>query len=515
MGFRPKACGALCAILAGVCLGVPLGTLQGQEAEPLPPLLADLKAAADFERAAKRTAVVKAVEDPAVPAGQALRQALVAQAATWRRTDDRNFVGHCFIALGELRAQEATSVLLEALESPVPVDVYLASQALGRIWAGKDATSDQARQVILGLLVSLYSMEAGPASYGPGVAVGLVTGLATAEQLHDARPEEILAQADAWVDANPAVLPPVAQRPWQMLLRAALTGSAAARTEAVQAMRQQRNLAPVESLLEAQAGSAVPAGAKQELAELLGELTGIAFPPQGVEDDPKRQVAAWHDAWHAALATRQDQRLTDYVWQEIERSLRRYHVKPSDVLSGHLAGLRSAVIRRANGPGDIPAEASSGAVRLTQAPLAAKEAMAGALGVLGDESATDFDKVDALGVLQEQVNQPYGPEVGQLFVRELAHAAYREANHMFQIDLGFVLGQITGIPLDLSEPAAPAKRKEKLAEWARTIAEKKGIQINLPQPPPPPAPAPETPAEGPPAGRRPAGRRPAPSPPSD
>ncbi|MHC4789143.1 MAG: hypothetical protein ACYS8K_08095, partial [Planctomycetota bacterium] len=148
---------ALC-LLSRVALGQ--GTASPEEVRAA---LNALRAAPSDEVVQKRAAVVQMGELAIEPLVEAVQQR--------QGIADDIFVGQCIIALGELKAREATQALIDALESNDLQIAYLAASALGTIWEGKGATDEGARQVN-GALLALMHSDVPPATfYGPGLAL--------------------------------------------------------------------------------------------------------------------------------------------------------------------------------------------------------------------------------------------------------------------------------------------------------------------------------------------------------
>jgi hypothetical protein len=451
--------------------------VTAQEETTGEPLMA-LKNAANYERAEKRAALVQAIRDASGQASAQMLQSVIAEVKARNQADDINFVGQCILALGELEAEEATEVLLGALSDPDQQIAYQATVALRRTWEDRDMADQAARQVSVALLAASYSDLPGPALLGRRLAFARVNNVTGERAPAGFTAAELRSAIDRWLLANIDGLPGVGNLPWQVVLRLALVSQdQAVRAEAIQALRQRRELGPVGLILEVLADSGTPEEVRSGLSALLGELTGIPFPPQ--EEASDSPVAAWRKLWMEELKSRTDAKHTSYAWRELERNLLHYLSEPGDAAAERLADVRAAVIAQLPGPGAIPAVTSAQARDLMVPVLESKEAITAALAVLSDPDAADYDKAEQLGNIEEEIATPHGREVGMQLIEPLAQAAARETNPMFATRLGNVLWYISEIPLELTSDS-PEQRREKLTEWAQVLERKRRLSIQLP-----------------------------------
>ncbi|MFO8006484.1 MAG: hypothetical protein R6V05_01980 [Candidatus Brocadiia bacterium] len=475
MGLLRRAVLALLGALLLCWAGIG-GTPAGAQEEASPgELLSAIEQAPEFERGEERERLVEAAQEASTQRTAAIVQALIQQVENRGQTDDVNYIGHCVLALEELRAQEATDVLLDVLEDPSLPISYLAARALGTIYQGRGDSAEQAEQVNLALLAIAYSGAPQPLPYGAGIALSRVNGLTGAEPPQALGRAAMQRRLDEWLAAGNQ-LPPLSRMPWPVVLHVAVTGNPDPRRNALQILRQRRELEPVGRIIELLAEGELDAGAEEALGELLGELTGVPYPPNSASEEP---TAEWREQWHRRLSGQSDARHVAYAWRQLELAVADYLADPSDRKSEIVAGLRTVLLDQLEDPGEIPPNATAQARKLLKPPLESKRTVSDAVAVLGAEDATDFDKSKAVQSIQTELRKDHGKEVVRLFLEPLAQTAAREQNRMFAADLASVLWQLTGIPLDLDEDSIET-RQQRLLQWATTLESREGISIQLP-----------------------------------
>jgi hypothetical protein len=455
---------AFCVLTASVLAqeGAPTDTAQAA--------LEALKSAPSQDRPAKRAALVAL--------GSAAVDPLVAVVTKHREASDTNCIGHCLIALGELKAEEATSALMDVLQSHYMQFAYEAASALGSIWQGKGSSGEQAKLVNAALLGMLHSDVPDAALYGPGLALVKINDIPI--QRPEGKTEQELAQAvDDWFAQNPDALPSPDKRPWQLNLLTVLNSDDyGVRQVALDALRQSGQLGPVEPMLSvlAEEGSATEA-AREELAGLLGELTGIPFPPpsENPEADP---VVAWRWLWFAALSKETDERHVAYAWGQLEASLRGYFEDPNDDAAGPVKFFRAVLIYQLADPSAIPAGATPRARDLLSKPLGIKKRLADAVAVL-ESKPGGFEKATQLDIIQTEIGRSKAArEVGLLFLSRLSGLAREEADAQAAKQMGAILSKLSGIPCDL-ERSTLEKRREVLDKWEETVR-RTGVSLEAP-----------------------------------
>lgn len=465
---------------AALLLALSLTCVAAQQAVAAGELLRPIREAANYERGEEREGLVSQIReaDPA-EAGRMLRE-VIAEVENRHETDDVNFVMHCIIALGEIGDVDATEALLDAAQDQNLRIAYRAAMALGRIWEEEGLRSPEAVRVNVDLLAHFYSPLPDAFAYGPGIALSVINGLMSAEEAGRRGPEQLRSDVDDWVQANRNDLPPLLEWPWQLLFRRVLVSEdAAERQEAIEALLQQRALGPVEQILDAIRRQQLPEQELEALADLLGQVTGVPYPPPDyVNNTVEDAIEEWRERWMDRLKTRTDQKYLDYAWKELELALRRYEVQPSDADAQRVAALRSVLVQQLPGPDAIPAHASPEARTLLTDPLQSKQVIAAAVQVLQDEEATDFDRASALEDIEAEVRRRHGPVVGEQFLQPLANVAAAETNLMFATRLGNILWAISGIPLQLEDPSQQV-RDRRLQDWAEALEAREGIALEL------------------------------------
>jgi len=450
-----------CALCVIVCFAA--GTAYSQQpttSAEVGSVIEALRQAPAYERAEKRAEVVLL--------GDLAIDPLIAAVEARQSTEDGNLVSNCIIALGELKAAKATDVLVQVLgEGNLPL-ACLAARSLGQIWEAKGPQEPQVKPVNAALLALLHSELPAVGVYPPGLALRQVNAIPL-NRPESMSADQLRERVSEWFGKNPDALPPAAQRPWQLNVYVALKGSDdAARQQAIRALQQQRELGCIEPILAAVADGTAPQDAVgQDLVKLVGELTGVAFPPAGMAGGagPSEQVEQWRGLWFAQLASQTDQRHVDYALRGLEESLRRYEEAPTEDGAKPVKFFRAALLNQLPGPQAMPASLSPKAKDMLAGSLETKGIVANAVAALGDE-VSPFAKNTQLRVIEDRSRGPWGREVAALFLGRLYDLAYDEQNASVAAEMGNVIAKISGIPCNLTHSQIDVRRA-RLAEWLR------------------------------------------------
>jgi len=456
-------------LVAACCLARAARAQEGITAESVRRAMEALEKAPRYERTEKRGELVEAGQVAITPLGDVVKG--------HGEAEDANYVGHCILALGELKAREATDVLIDALGSSNMQLAYWSANALGQIWEGLGASEPQARQVNAALLAVLYSDMPDTFAYGPGLALIKINNIG-ATRPESMGPEELRSVVDAWLASNMGSLPPADQQPWQLNLRAVLTSQDdATRQNALQALRQKRELGPVKPMLEVlgdeQSGSAP---VRQALGQLLGELTGVPFPPV-VQDSPAdaaSQVQAWRMQWFVELTKHTEPKYVAYCWRQLENSVREYAADPGETTARPIAYYRAALLHQVPDAEAIPATASPKAKELLTDPLETKKKIVDAVtGLEGNPAA--YEKKPLLDVIEEELRDEektkYARDVAAMFLPRLARLAREERNADVADTYGDLLSMISRIPPGLDHPQLDV-RQARLDQWLQNTGVK-------------------------------------------
>jgi HEAT repeat protein len=435
--------------------------------------LQQLRDAPNVERSQKRAALVALGQNAVAP--------LIAQVKQLYGTENTSLLINCIRALGELKAQEATAPLMEVLNGSDVRLVYFAAEALGRIWEGKGADTPQGKQLNAALLAVLYSGLGPELVFAPGIALVRVNSIPL-QRAESLSAEELLSGIDAWVNGNSNAVPPVADQPWQLLLRTILTSrDAATRASATQALVQKRDLSPVEMILDALAAQQQPSDqVRQELAGLLNQLTGEPFPVEAASSPatPAAQVEAWRARWLARLKKETQPAALTLAWNELERSLRKYYVeKPTGEAAAVVVDYRNVVVHQLSDPSGMPASASPKAKELLTPALESKKRIAEAVASL-EGTPSGLTKQVELGAIWEEARKPHSQQVCIQFLGRLVRLARAEAEDTVVVQMGNLLGLISGVPCTL-DGRTVEERSKQLDEWINTIR-MIGLPLELP-----------------------------------
>lgn len=450
---------ALCLLLCFL-----MRTSVGQE-EPVPAdvgaALDELRAAAGHERPEKRNALV-AMGDSAV-------DGLIGEVSKFRQTADANFIAHCILALGELKAERATDTLVDALSSVNLEIAYAACSALGTIWEGRGGSDEATQRVNVALLALLHSDVPPATLYGPSLALIKVNNIPS-KRPTGKTPEDLKAEVVTWISGNVS-LPPATEQPWPLNLHTLVTGDdESSRQEAAQALRQKRLLEPVEGILAALArAQELPGSAGDLLAQLLGELTGIPYPPEGADSglDDSQLVRYWRSLWFEKLREQTEARYVKYAWGELENSLRQYEAAPSQEGADRVKFFRMVLIYQLPDRRALPQSASGKARNLLAEALSVKKNLDDAVGAI-EQQPGSWDKLTQLSTIGENVADTTGQEIGILFLGRLAQLAWNEIDQNVARRMGRVLTKISGIPIDLDRTKLETRHRN-LRTWAQAV----------------------------------------------
>jgi hypothetical protein len=457
--------------------GAPAAMAPAAAPADIGTVLAAFRDAAPYERSDKRAEVVKL--------GDAAVDPLIAEVAKLPSSTDPSYIGQCVIALGELKAPRATSVLLTVLESERMQLVYWACSALGDIWEGKAGTSDQGKLANAMVLARLYSPRPSLALLGPALALVQMNGIPITRP-EGMAPEQLKDEVGKWFEQNPGALPAPQQQPWQVLLHAALAGTdAAARQTALQILQQKGDLGAVEPILSVLAKAAQPPdAASNDLGKLLAAMTGVAFPPEGAAPTATSSdlVTGWKGNWFRKLIAQTDPKYVLYAWRELETSLHLYEESPSEETVIPVRYYRSVLVYELRGPDAIPAAGSPQAKELMTKPLEVKKRIGDAL-TKAETQESAIERSIQLNIISDEMSkragkdEKIGREVTLQFLTRLDKLARKEPNQKTAKLLGTILGQASGIPCDLDRDSIE-RRGDRLKEWENE-ARRVGLPLDL------------------------------------
>jgi hypothetical protein len=423
--------------------------------------LDELKAAAGDKRPEKRNALV-AMGDSAV-------DGLIGEARKFRQTADANFIAHCILALGELKAERATEALIDALSSVNLEVAYAACSALGTIWEGRGGSDEGTQRVNAALLALLHSDVPPATLYGPSLALLKVNEIPL-KRPTGKTPEDLGAEVVTWISGN-APLPSAAEQPWPLNLHTVLASAdESSRQEAAQALRQKRLLEPVEGILAALAsGQELPGSAGDLLAQLLGELTGIPYPPEGADSglNDRQLVGYWKPLWFEKLRRQTEERYVTYAWGELENSLRQYGAAPSQERADQVKFFRGVLIYQLPDRRALPKGASRKARSLLAKALSVKKSLDDAVRAI-EQQPGSWDKLTQLSTIGDEVADATGQEIGVLFLGRLAELAWNEIDQNVARRMGRVLTKISEIPVDLDRTKLETRHRN-LRTWAEAV----------------------------------------------
>jgi len=422
---------------------------QGAGTEEVSAKLLELKDTPPFERAEKRKKVLAL---GAEAAGLLIQE--VSKAATEK---DKNYIAHCIILLGELKEPKATDVLLKALEVNDKQVAYLAARALGSIWKDKGGVDERCKEINATLLGIFYQTTPEPEAFGAGIALV------------------------EWVEQAEQSLPPRQDQPWPLLLRTVVRGrTPAIRQEAKNVLVARKPLDAVDSVLELlrRGPTEVSEGVWRSLGELLGEITGVPFPPRANEENTlsrQQLVELWKDRWFETLRKRRSEQERRYCWNKLEEHILRMYMTPSDETAREIQNYRRVLLALLDGPGDIPEDASKEALELLEKPLEVKEKIRELL-VAAKKASEPEQKMRELYDIKKAVAEDIGKEVGAEFLEEFTALARVETNSENLALLADIITRVSGVPCDLSQDT-DVERNRAIDEWERIWLEAQSSKV--------------------------------------
>jgi hypothetical protein len=448
--------------------------IRTRRATPLsvPEAIQALQNAPEYQKASARADLVDAIQAVIASQGSQVLDPIVSAVRDRYTTQDPLYIVNCILTLGEVKSRESTALLISVLSDTNTQYAYQAATALGEIWEGTPASAPEVKQVSPALLALLYSDLPPTVDYAPAIALIKINSLAVAEPTRLSS-DELLSQVDKWVMSGPAALPATDQLPWQVLARLAVVGPDAVKRTAIQALRQKRDLGAVEPILVQLAAGTAGASAA-DFSQLLGELTGVPYPPAALPAGATSQETAdaWRALWLDALKTKADARSVQYSWNVLENTLRFYAVGPQEGTAKKISEFYRVLLYQLSGPGAVPAGASAEAKSLLTAPLLVKEQMAQALTTM-EGTPTDYEENIAISKIDQLLGEPSGTLVAQQFLARLIALARKEASPLRAQALGNILWRAAAaVPLDLNGVTLP-ERQQQLDKWVNDVRKTK------------------------------------------
>ncbi|MHC4789103.1 MAG: hypothetical protein ACYS8K_07865, partial [Planctomycetota bacterium] len=163
------------------------------------------------------------------------------------------------------------------------------------------------------------------------------------------------------------------------------------------------------------------------------------------------------------------QKYVQYLWRELERTLRQYAASPDEQVARQVEFFRAVLLHQLSAPGALPEAASGPIKKLLVKPLALKKELSDAVETLeGNPEA--YDKAIQLSIVEEKVVSAggLGQEVGALFLGNIAALAWDEMDANVARRVGSVLSRISGIPCDLDRTKLETRRRN-LREWLDAV----------------------------------------------
>ncbi len=440
----------------------------GSAPKTVPDAITALKEAPDFKKAGARADLVDAINAVIATQGNQVLDPIVKTVQDRLSSEEPIYVVNCILTLGEVKAKDSTNLLIGVLSDTNLEYAYQAAVALGDIWEKTPATTPQVKTVNSALLALLYADLPSTVVFGPGAALVKINQINVPDPTRLSA-DQLRGQIDRWVNSAPAALPSIDQLPYQALVRLlSVSSDATKRSAALQALRQQRPLGAIDPIL-ARLGSGSAGASAADMGQLLGELSGVPYPPAGLAAGATAHdtADAWRKAWLEALRTKTDARSVQYSWHALEDMLRFYAVNPDEATAQKISDLYDAMLWQVAGPASMPAGTSAFAKRLLAEPLKVKKKMADAVDTL-ETSTDDYTKGVAISTISVLLNEQSGPTVAIQFLPRLVAAARKEPSQVSAAALGDILWRVAAVPLNLNGPTL-ADRQKQVDKWVGDV----------------------------------------------
>ncbi len=443
---------------------------------PVDQAIDQMKKAADYEMIGARMDLVDAINAVLASQGNQVLDPIVKTVQDRLNSEEPIYVVNCILTLGEVKSKESTNLLIGVLSDTNLEYAYQAAVALGDIWEKSPATTPEVQTVNSALLALVYADVPSTIVFGPAAALIKINQINVPDPTRLAA-DQLRLQIDRWVTSAPAALPSIDKLPYQALVRLVAVGTDATKRSAIQALRQQRALGAIDPVL-AQLASGSAGAIAPDLGQLLGELSGVPYPPAGLAADATAHdtADAWRKAWLAALRTKTDDRSVQYSWHAMENMLRSYAVGPDEATAQKISDLYDTMLWQESGPESMPPGTSALAKKLLADPLKVKKQMADAVGTI-ETSTDDYAKGIAIGTITTLLNEDSGPTVALQFLPRLVAAARKEPTPVSASGLGNILWRVAAVPLNLNG-ATLADRQEQLDKWVDAVHKTKpGLSV--------------------------------------
>ena len=437
-----------------VLASAPAAAQQDDGAANVDDALSNLMNTAPADRMSAREAVEEF--------GNQAVQPLIDEVQAYEPDGDANYVANCAIALGNLGDTAATNALLDAMDYEDKQVAYQAARALGKIYSQGDA-EERVTEVNGALAAVVYRHYPQPMALGAGIALAQVNGLTqrpTAASLE----EDLYPAITQWMADNPDQLPPVDDQPWPLLLQTFVDGQQSdRRSRAREVLAGTQPLEATDVIRDILRGrrSDISDERWTELAELLGDITGVKVPQDGSRQE---RLDAWMAAWKRELKTRTGGRFRDYCWQMLEEKIRAFKRNPNDEMREEVNTYKEILLSQTDSPDQIPDWASETSAELLERPIELKQQVSDALQNIDADTAA-YRKIAELSQVRSVANNEQGPPVIRMFAQRLVQMARQEQNEDVLALLSTILTRMSEIPIDLS-------KEDALQEWLDLAGEK-------------------------------------------
>lgn len=482
------------ALLTVICafIGLPLIADTRAQEDEVNAALVILEETEAYKRSELRNEIVRRYRSGAMPV-------VLERLQNINGNEDENLVGQLIQLTGDIiqrsvrdnvpaeQHARATDLLLQHVRGANMSLAYQAIDNLTDIWAMKDIPRDDTRlpDVNGALLATVHGRT--PDYIKRAAVVGLTTinGIEIRPRLRENRYplvplEEFTEKIDAYFEANPARLPVLAKRPWQLHLHTLVTTSDSdTRTAAFETLKDTRPIDAVDRILDILRDSeGLNEGVRQNLAALLDSIAGIPYPPATQADESP--VDAWWQLWLTKLRDKEDVALlkgaVDYVWRSLEEELYFYNVNPTEEGSERIKALRRLLMYLVDSDEQIPVTATAGARQIMEPPLRSKARLALALEYFTRPRANRDVLLREAGV---ELSREWGEHIGRQYLQKMVNLAAVETDKQIAFQIGGLLRTVTKVPVNLNLDS-PLLRQRALREWATAVRDR-GFDVTVPE----------------------------------
>ncbi|MFP4027988.1 MAG: hypothetical protein ACLFWL_09370 [Candidatus Brocadiia bacterium] len=455
-----------------VFLAAPLTVIGGGAGSSAESLVTELRETSPARRASVRARLVEK--------GRGVVSVLCEAIKEYPTERDENYVTNCILALGEIgpaAREEGTDTLVSMLASSSSRYRYVAAKSLGQVWTGSNLRSEKLQSINGALLAAVYRAQ-GEAIYGPGLALVYINRISVDYAgVRKKNPESLPAsnlkiQITKWCRKNSDRLPPLASRPWRLLLAQFSMGPRTADgEEARKHLLKKKPLEATEPILSVLGADKVERRQWQAHADLLSKITGVALKETGSDDPGKRAelIEKWLGKWRDHLKKHPDKRHTEYSLSRFESLVMGFQKRPTPPEREKIFKMQDVVLSQLQSPDQLPEKMSDQAKALLAPPLRKKASFKSALKAL-KEGKMWHERRKQLEQMIEVAESQIGKDIAAQYLDGLKEQITKEENKQVLNEYSRLLRTVTSVPIRFSSESAE-QRVHAFEKWREKVEE--------------------------------------------